>query len=118
MVGKQQEAFLKKSLAERAFLYVEPEEYDDIREKFSTENISQSMKRAKAMLRSLKLWPILDGVRGRPKLDVEAVADTLVRLSWLAHDLGPRLQDLEINPLIVLVAGRGAVAVDGRGTLV
>lgn len=74
--------------------------------------------RAKAMLRSLKLWPILDGVRGRPKLDVEAVADTLVRLSWLAHDLGPRLQDLEINPLIVRVAGRGAVAVDGRGTLV
>lgn len=73
--------------------------------------------RAKALLRKLKLWPILDGVRGRPKLDVDAVADTLVRLSWLAHDLGPRLQDLEINPLIVRVAGRGAVAVDGRGTL-
>ncbi len=73
--------------------------------------------RARALLRKLKLWPILDGVRGRPKLDVDAVADTLVRLSWLAHDLGPRLQDLEINPLIVRVAGKGAVAVDGRGTL-
>jgi acyl-CoA synthetase (NDP forming) len=74
--------------------------------------------RAKALLRKLKLWPILDGVRGRPKLDVDAVADTLVRLSWLAHDLGPRLQDLEINPLIVRAAGQGAIAVDGRGTLV
>jgi acetyl-CoA synthetase (ADP-forming) len=74
--------------------------------------------RAKALLRKLKLWPILDGVRGRPKLDVDAVAETLVRLSWLAHDLGPRLQDLEINPLIVRGAGQGAVAVDGRGTLV
>jgi acetyl-CoA synthetase (ADP-forming) len=73
--------------------------------------------RALALLRKLKLWPILDGVRSRPKLDVDAVADTLVRLSWLAHDLGPRLQDLEINPLIVRVAGQGAVAVDGRGTL-
>jgi acyl-CoA synthetase (NDP forming) len=73
--------------------------------------------RARAMLRGLKLWPILDGVRGRPKLDVDAVVDALVRLSWLAHDLGARLQDLEINPLIVRVAGSGAVAVDGRGTL-
>lgn len=73
--------------------------------------------RALSLLRKLKLWPILDGVRGRPKLDVDAVADTLVRLSWLAYDLGPRLQDIEINPLIVRVAGQGAVAVDGRGSL-
>jgi acetyl-CoA synthetase (ADP-forming) len=72
---------------------------------------------ARALLRRLTLWPLLDGARGRPKLDVEAVADTLVRLSWLAHDLGPRLRDLEINPLIVRAAGQGAVAVDGRGTL-
>ena len=74
--------------------------------------------RALGLLRKLRLWPILDGLRGRPKLDVEAAADALVRLSWLAHDLGPRLQDIEINPLIVRVAGRGAIAVDGRATLV
>lgn len=74
--------------------------------------------RALDLLRKLKLWSILDGIRGRPKLDVDAVADTLVRLSWLAHDLGPRLQDIEINPLIVRASGRGAVAVDGRGTLI
>lgn len=73
--------------------------------------------RALALLRRLTLWPLLDGARGRPKLDVDAVADTLVRFSWLAHDLGPRLRDLEINPLIVRGAGQGAVAVDGRGTL-
>ena len=72
---------------------------------------------AQNLLRRLRLWPLLDGARNRPKLDVDAVADTIVRLSWLAHDLGERLDDLEINPLIVRVAGRGAVAVDGRGTL-
>lgn len=77
-----------------------------------------SRDRALDLLRQLKLWPIMDGVRGRPKLDADAVADTLVRLSWLAHDLGPRLQDIEINPLIVRIAGGGAVAVDGRGTIV
>ena len=37
--------------------------------------------------------------------------------SWLAHDLGARLIDLEINPLIVGRAGGGATAVDGRATL-
>ena len=41
----------------------------------------------------------------------------MVRLSWLAADLGARLVDLEINPLIVRRAGEGAVAVDARGTL-
>ena len=70
-----------------------------------------------AMLRRLKLWPILDGVRGRPRLDIDAVVDAATRLSWLAHDLGPRLRDLEINPLIVRIAGAGAIAVDGRGTI-
>jgi acetyl-CoA synthetase (ADP-forming) len=77
-----------------------------------------TQERALDLLRQLKLWPIMDGVRGRPKLDADAVADTLVRLSWLAHDLGPRLQDVEINPLIIRIAGGGAVAVDGRGTIV
>jgi len=76
-----------------------------------------SPDQARAMLRRLSLWPILAGVRGRPPLDVDAVADTVSRLSWLAHDLGPRLTDLEINPLIVRTAGKGAVAVDGRGTI-
>lgn len=76
-----------------------------------------SSDQALAMLRRLALWPVLDGARGRPRLDVAAVAETVSRLSWLAHDLGPRLRDLEINPLIVRAAGAGAIAVDGRGTL-
>ena len=77
-----------------------------------------SRERAHAMLRQLKLWPLLDGARGRPRLDVEAVVDALTRLSWLADDLGERLGDLEINPLIVGIAGAGAIAVDARGTVV
>jgi acetyl-CoA synthetase (ADP-forming) len=72
---------------------------------------------AEAMLRRLTMWPVLAGVRGRPALDVPAVADIVSRLSWLAVDLGERLEDLEINPVIVRAAGQGAVAVDGTGTL-
>ena len=50
-------------------------------------------------------------------LDIAAIVDAVVRVSWLAADLGPRLGDLEVNPLIVRRAGRGAVAVDARARL-
>ncbi len=72
---------------------------------------------AAAMLRRLRLWPVLAGVRGQPPADVAAAAEALVRLSWLAADLGPRLAELDLNPLILRAAGRGAVAVDGRAML-
>ena len=56
------------------------------------------------MLESLRLWPVLAGARGRP-LTVDAVVDALVRLSWLGCDLGPRLAELDVNPLAVGVSG-------------
>jgi len=68
------------------------------------------------MIAGLRTAPLFAGTRGRPPLDVEAIASAAERVSWLAHDLGPRLVDLEINPLIVRREGGGAVAVDGRAT--
>ena len=76
-----------------------------------------SAARARALVDSLAAAPLLHGARGRPPLDVDAVVDAVVRVSWLAADLGPRLVDLEVNPLIVRRAGGGAVAVDARGRL-
>ena len=76
-----------------------------------------SPARARAMLASLAAAPLFTGARGRRPLDVEAIADVVSRLSWLAADLGPRLVDFEVNPLIVRSQGGGAVAVDSRGTL-
>jgi acyl-CoA synthetase (NDP forming) len=73
---------------------------------------------ALAMLRRLKLWPVLHGARGRPKLDIDAVADVLCRLGWLAADLDTFFGDIEVNPLMVRSAGQGVVAADARGTLV
>ena len=66
------------------------------------------------MVRGLRIARMLDAWRGNPASDVEAVADTLVRLSWLAVDLGERLVDLEINPLIAGHVGAGVRAVDLR----
>ena len=76
-----------------------------------------SREQAEAMLRELTLWPLLEGVRGSPRLDIAALVDVIVRLSWLAHDLGDRLVDLEINPVLVRAGDGGVCAVDGRGTL-
>jgi acyl-CoA synthetase (NDP forming) len=69
------------------------------------------------MLRGLKIHALLEGVRGRPALDIEAVVDVIVRLGWLGHDLGSRLKELDINPLIVRPRGEGCVIVDARARL-
>jgi acetate---CoA ligase (ADP-forming) len=67
---------------------------------------------ARSMLEELRVAPLLHGARGRPQADVDAVAGVLVRLGELALDLGPRLRELDINPLLALPAGRGALAAD------
>jgi acetyl-CoA synthetase (ADP-forming) len=72
---------------------------------------------AEAMLRRLRVFRLLQGYRGKPPLDVAAVIDALVRLGALAHALGERLTELDINPLIVRRAGQGAVAVDARAVI-
>ncbi|NJM83462.1 MAG: CoA-binding protein, partial [Tabrizicola sp.] len=60
-------------------------------------------------LRGLRLWPLLDGYRGRPKADMAAVAAMAVRLGALMLD-DDSLEEIEINPVMVREAG--AVAVD------
>jgi acyl-CoA synthetase (NDP forming) len=72
---------------------------------------------ALAMARELKTWPLLDGFRGRPKADVEALASAIVAFSRLAAQLGDRLVEAEINPLFVLPAGQGVRAADGVAVL-
>ncbi|WP_461308141.1 acetate--CoA ligase family protein, partial [Albidovulum sp.] len=62
-----------------------------------------------ASLRRLRLWPLLDGYRGRPKADMAAVAAMAVRLGALMLD-DDSLEEIEINP--VMVREHGAVAVD------
>ena len=71
----------------------------------------------RALIAGLKTAALFAGVRGRPALDVDAIAEAAERISWLAVDLGARLTDLEVNPLIVRSEGGGAVAVDARATL-
>jgi acyl-CoA synthetase (NDP forming) len=66
---------------------------------------------AEAMLRSLKAFPLLDGARGRPALDVAAAAQALAALSRVAA-AHPEISELEVNPLLVLP--NGALGLDAR----
>lgn len=72
---------------------------------------------AEALLRGLKIWPVLQGARGRPKADVAAAVGAVVAAGRLAAALGPRLPELDINPLILRAEGQGALAVDARARL-
>ena len=65
------------------------------------------------LARSLKTWPLLDGYRGRPKADVDALVQAIVAFSQMAAQLGDRLIEAEINPLFVLPEGQGVRAADG-----
>ena len=62
-----------------------------------------------AEMRKLRLWPLLDGYRGRKRADMAALAAMAVRLGEMMAGDG-RLEEIEINP--VMVRESGAVAVD------
>jgi acyl-CoA synthetase (NDP forming) len=66
--------------------------------------------RAHELLRRLRGFPLLDGFRGRTPCDVAAAAATVAALSRVITL--PGLVEIEVNPLIVHAAGRGATAVD------
>lgn len=71
-----------------------------------------SRDEAAAMIYETRGAQLLQGFRGRPPADVDALTDALVRLSQLAADLGDLIAALDVNPLMVLPRGQGVCAVD------
>ena len=76
-----------------------------------------SREDALEMARELKTWPLLDGFRGRPKADVEALVSAIVAFSNMTAQIGERLMEAEINPLFVLAERQGVRAADGVAVL-
>ena len=64
------------------------------------------------MIASITGASLLTGYRGRPKADVAALADAMVRLTALAQANAATVDTIEINPLLVFDEGKGAVALD------
>jgi acyl-CoA synthetase (NDP forming) len=67
---------------------------------------------AEEMIRSIKGAPLLQGARGRPPVDIHALAQMLARLSAFAVAAGPRLQSIDLNPVFAMPEGHGAFAAD------
>ena len=63
-------------------------------------------------LRSLKMFPLLDGYRGRPKADLDAAIRAILGIADFALAHAGTLAELDINPLIVCEEGRGASIAD------
>jgi len=67
---------------------------------------------ARRALENLKGAKIFTGVRGAPPADIDALAEVAARLSWLAHDLRNSIEEMDLNPVVVLPASQRALAVD------
>ena len=72
-----------------------------------------SPQEADEMIREIRSYRLLEGVRGEPPADHEAMVDALLRISQLVTDF-PEIVELDINPLMVFEEGRGAMAIDMR----
>lgn len=72
---------------------------------------------AEEMIREIRSFLLLKGVRGEKPLDIDAIADGILRLSQLVMDF-PTIMEMDINPLIVFPKGEGVIALDARLALV
>ena len=72
-----------------------------------------TVEQAYEMISATKTGQLLQGFRGGPTYDLHAVVDAIGRLSQLALD-HPGIDEVEINPLLVLPEGQGAIVLDAR----
>lgn len=68
---------------------------------------------AQAMIRELKIYPLLTGARGQKPADIEALAELLVRFGNFAL-ANPSIKEIDFNPVMVLEKGKGVKIVDNR----
>jgi hypothetical protein len=67
---------------------------------------------ARRMIGEIRAHKVLEGVRGRPPADIDALAGALSRLSLFAAAHGEVIDSLDLNPFVVRPRGQGALALD------
>ncbi len=65
------------------------------------------------MIGQIHSYPLLLGVRGESRKDIDEVADTITKVGWILRKC-PAISDIEVNPLVVYDHGEGVKAVDVR----
>jgi len=66
-------------------------------------------KDAEEMVREIKGYSVLQGMRGKAPVDFDALVDVILRVSALVTDHGGTIKELDINPLVVSAAGAKVV---------
>ncbi len=66
-----------------------------------------------AMINSLKVKKLLDGVRGEKEKDKDALVEIVLRCAKLISDF-PHIKEIDINPVLVLEKGKGVKILDAR----
>jgi acetyltransferase len=84
----------------------------EVYEDFALRHCPVTRTEALDMIAEVKGAKLLQGFRGKPRADIDALADALVRISHLAVHLEGKLEELDVNPLVVLRAGEGVRALD------
>ncbi len=72
-----------------------------------------SRREAQAMLGEIRAKALLEGVRGQPPVDQQALVEALLRIGQLVLDF-PEIIELDINPYVVYEQGQGGIAIDMR----
>jgi len=67
---------------------------------------------ARGMIEQTRALALLEGARGRPPADIDAIAQALCALSQFAHAARDRIASVDVNPFVALPQGRGAMALD------
>ncbi len=65
------------------------------------------------MVREIRSYPLLMGVRGEPPVDMDTIHDYILRISQMMVDF-PQIDQIDLNPLLVHPQGEGAHAIDAR----
>lgn len=90
--------------------------YVEVLKDVSFRVVPLSIEDAHDMVREIRSFPLLRGVRGEAEADIPAIETSLLALSRMASDF-PHIIEADINPLLVKPRGEGVIAVDARFTI-
>ncbi|MEE8341175.1 MAG: acetate--CoA ligase family protein [Candidatus Neomarinimicrobiota bacterium] len=87
--------------------------YVEVMKDVSFRALPVSYRDTRLMVEEIKSFPLLLGVRGEARKDIEKIVDTIYRVGYILQNC-PNITDIEVNPLMVYEQGYGVKAVDIR----
>jgi len=87
--------------------------YVEVMKDVSFRALPVTYRETSLMVEEIKSYPLLLGVRGEPRKDIEKIVNTIYTVGYILQNC-PKITDIEVNPLMVYEKGKGVKAVDIR----